>query len=434
MNLLSSHEPANHSPWYPALTQSMFPCLDSDQIADVLIIGGGIAGMASAYFIMEQTGRSCVLLEADRIAAGATGHNAGQAVNGIEADLGILKAAVGYEGIARAFEAGEVGRRLLLELLNSIQSPGGYIEVPTIALFRQRRLLSQVVRRAMALQRIRNVPVPLYACAKAFSLLPKNLRALVTKVSRTQLSAITGVSSRGVLGAAFFPASGLLNAADLTRGLAVRLSQKFGTSFKIFEGSPAARISACSVGFEAKCLDFTVRAKSVVLATNGYAICGSGFKTPRMKSIVQGCLGYVSDGPRPLTAIGFSLLEKTKNYYYANTRQFSGTSFLTVTGGPPGVRVGSSNEAAALQADFDELDIHSSHLGLSPNHQPRFRWTGILAYMPDGLRWIGADPENPSVYYNLGCNGIGILLSIFGGYAIACQMRGQPMQTVFLPR
>lgn len=40
---------------------------------DIAIIGGGLAGILTAHFL-EQSGRQCVILEADRIGSGQTGH------------------------------------------------------------------------------------------------------------------------------------------------------------------------------------------------------------------------------------------------------------------------------------------------------------------------------------------------------------------------
>jgi len=47
-----------------------------------------------------------------------------------------------------------------------------------------------------------------------------------------------------------------------------------------------------------------------------------------------------------------------------------------------------------------------------------------MGYTSDGIRLVGPDPGNPSLLYNLGCNGIGLLASLAGGWKVAQQMRG----------
>lgn len=49
------------------------PALDSDLTVDIAVIGGGIAGLSTAWELME-AGRSVAVLEADRLAAGVTGY------------------------------------------------------------------------------------------------------------------------------------------------------------------------------------------------------------------------------------------------------------------------------------------------------------------------------------------------------------------------
>lgn len=53
------------------------PALDHDLTADVVVIGGGVAGLCTAYELVR-AGREVVLLEADRVASGVTGHTTGK--------------------------------------------------------------------------------------------------------------------------------------------------------------------------------------------------------------------------------------------------------------------------------------------------------------------------------------------------------------------
>jgi glycine/D-amino acid oxidase-like deaminating enzyme/nitrite reductase/ring-hydroxylating ferredoxin subunit len=50
------------------------PPLSEDLLADAVVIGGGIAGLCTAWELIRAGGFSVVLLEADRIASGVTGH------------------------------------------------------------------------------------------------------------------------------------------------------------------------------------------------------------------------------------------------------------------------------------------------------------------------------------------------------------------------
>lgn len=59
--------------WNETVTLPAFPTLESDTETDVLIIGGGIAGILTAYFL-QQNDVPYILVEKDRICGGTTGN------------------------------------------------------------------------------------------------------------------------------------------------------------------------------------------------------------------------------------------------------------------------------------------------------------------------------------------------------------------------
>jgi glycine/D-amino acid oxidase-like deaminating enzyme len=63
-------------------TTRMYPALEGDAAADVAIVGGGIAGIASAYFLAK-AGASVIVLEARGVAEAASGRNAGFLLAGV---------------------------------------------------------------------------------------------------------------------------------------------------------------------------------------------------------------------------------------------------------------------------------------------------------------------------------------------------------------
>lgn len=59
--------------WHDNIESQSFPTLSRDLKTDVLVIGGGIAGILTAHFLKER-GVPCVLVEKERICSGTTGN------------------------------------------------------------------------------------------------------------------------------------------------------------------------------------------------------------------------------------------------------------------------------------------------------------------------------------------------------------------------
>src|SRR5437764_6226949 len=78
----------NRSPWIAQLVVDGAPRpLGSDAKADVVIVGAGIAGIATAFFVLRTSTGSVMLVERDRVARGATGRNGGQLATYFERPL-----------------------------------------------------------------------------------------------------------------------------------------------------------------------------------------------------------------------------------------------------------------------------------------------------------------------------------------------------------
>ena len=60
-----------------AYPRDSYPALDKDVSCDVCIIGGGLSGIANAYFLAKE-GKDVILLEKDEILCGATGNSTGK--------------------------------------------------------------------------------------------------------------------------------------------------------------------------------------------------------------------------------------------------------------------------------------------------------------------------------------------------------------------
>ncbi|MGI8722735.1 MAG: FAD-dependent oxidoreductase [Geodermatophilaceae bacterium] len=59
--------------WIDSTPATDYSPLTADLAVDVVVVGGGIAGLCTAWELV-QAGRRVAVLEADRIAASVTGH------------------------------------------------------------------------------------------------------------------------------------------------------------------------------------------------------------------------------------------------------------------------------------------------------------------------------------------------------------------------
>ena len=93
----------NKSPWIHQLdSERKTVSISSDINTDITIIGAGIAGVSSAFFILKYTNKRVVMLDQFKLAHGATGHNAGQVVARFERPLSDLENEFGFEKVKDA--------------------------------------------------------------------------------------------------------------------------------------------------------------------------------------------------------------------------------------------------------------------------------------------------------------------------------------------
>ena len=102
--------------WYAASAEPLPPqaALEGAHRADVCILGGGITGLSTAIELAER-GLSVVVLEAERVAWGASGRSGGQVIFGYGADILKIARLVGKDDARRLFDWSREGLRLLRE-------------------------------------------------------------------------------------------------------------------------------------------------------------------------------------------------------------------------------------------------------------------------------------------------------------------------------
>ena len=94
-----------------------FPGLSGDISTDVCVIGGGYTGLSSALHL-RQKGYEVVLLEAERIAWGASGRNGGHVGTGPRADQSSIEKWVGEEAAKGLWQLGLDAVQKVCDLIN----------------------------------------------------------------------------------------------------------------------------------------------------------------------------------------------------------------------------------------------------------------------------------------------------------------------------
>jgi glycine/D-amino acid oxidase-like deaminating enzyme/nitrite reductase/ring-hydroxylating ferredoxin subunit len=115
--------------WYAERTGTPFARLDRDLDVEVLIVGGGIAGVTAAYLLSAQ-GRSVALIERGRIGGLNTGHTTAHLTYMTDTRLSDLVATFSRKEARLAWEAGQASIDLIEENVKRHAIDCGFCRVP----------------------------------------------------------------------------------------------------------------------------------------------------------------------------------------------------------------------------------------------------------------------------------------------------------------
>ncbi len=452
----------NNSPWLAQLnrTRPVVP-LSSDIATDVLIVGGGIAGASTAYFALKDTLDSVVLVEADRVAHGATGHNAGQVVSYFERPFETIVKEFGMEMANEGQRAIESAWGLIDEIVADakLRTPlyrfTGYAGCSTLEQLVE-HLEENKDRVAGGLM---NDTVLVAEESGWQEELPLEYKDLYSVVPQADILGLLETQDTRYM-ASISSQKGCMNSALFTEELIGYLLAAYPGRFSLYEESPVSKVSLAEDRARALVREHAIEARRVVLCTNGFEQfhiengSGSDIDT-KFHHLVQGRIGYmaaylesmnasptaISYFPKDATVSG----DPTGEAYFYLTRRPHGEDVgeaknLVCAGGPEQVL---PNQALYTREEHCREDIRESlddFLRTTYRHYPdpgteyAFSWHGLMGYTPGGLRRIGIEPCNPVLLYNLGCNGVGILPSIYGGKRIARILAGEVLErSIFDP-
>jgi glycine/D-amino acid oxidase-like deaminating enzyme len=371
------------------------PPLEGDLKCDVAIVGGGFAGIATAYYLKKaQPSLNVAVLESNVIGYGASGRNAGFAMTTFGLMMSITKMLFGVERTKQAHRYMERAVDLVGELVKEHKLDCDY-ELPGF---------------------LRIATTPAYV---------KRIKEEVDLVKELGLTGVDWIEADEVqkrvrspqyMGAWWEPRCALVNPAKLAREMK-RVAVQYGA--KIYEMTPVAEIKRTPQNFTLKTPKGTVTADKIALATNGYSLAIS-----ELKAMQQPVWTYIILSEplkkEQLDEIGWQGREGIEDYrnlvhYYRLTPD----NRLLMGGRDIIVKYGANmdndmNPQIFSQLEQDIVDFYPCLKGLQITH----RWGGPVSVPMDMVPALGYLDDKRAVY-SLGCMGHGVSLTHLNGEVMA---------------
>jgi glycine/D-amino acid oxidase-like deaminating enzyme len=450
----------NNSPWLTQLdpTRETQP-LQEDTSTHVCVIGAGIAGIATLYYILTKTDKKVVILERRRIGQGATGHNAGQAVAEFEKPFSEFISTYGVEQSVDAFTSVFGAWDLITQIFEYTKIDMPFHQVVGYNSYSE---LEQFLVDIETEYLKKTFGLPFYGAVISsesdwFHKLPEKYKPLCETVSQEDLSRELCLSVDSYH-AGIRVRKGVMNSALFAEKLAQWCLSNYPDRMSLHENSYVHGIDFSKDKPQVITNEAIVSADEVVLCTNGfegfYIRDTEGVELDvKFHHLVEGTVGYmtgfVSTDDTSYMANCYYPAGVRKSadpqtadpYFYITKRKFGDEKnpYHLLSIGGPEINL-ADREIYHREFDVDEHFKKDSISFLDHNfdlsrYEEKFFWHGLMGYTTTGVRLVGREPLEERLMYNLGCNGIGILPSIMGAEKIARHINREPLNpTVFDPR
>jgi glycine/D-amino acid oxidase-like deaminating enzyme len=446
----------NHSPWIAQLnrTRPVVP-LEEDLLADVVIVGGGIAGIMTAYATLRGTDRSVLVVEGDKVAHGATGHNAGQLVSYFERSFASMVEDFGLTLASEGARAVENAWTLLDEIVEEaglttpIHRFTGYAGV-----CRFEQLIEHLEdNRLRALGGLAPKRIVVAQEWEGASSIPAQYRDFYELSGHTDILSVLETTTKAYI-AMVAEDKGCSNSALLAEEVAGYLLATYPTRFRLHEETYVSQVHLRDGRGMLTANGHAISAAHVVLATNGFENFnitnddGPDINAEfhhEVQGLVGYMAGYVEEGAASPTAISYYGAASDKrsddsmgdDYFYLTRRPLehagSVAQNLICIGGPdkelPELKAYVRSDTCDERYRDEITEFLVSDYKRYPGRDTPYTycWHGLMGYTRSRVRLVGREPLNPVLLYNLGCNGVGLLPSIMGSARIATLLNGEEL-------
>ncbi len=369
---------------------------------EVAIIGGGYTGLSCAYHLARLYGIKPVVLEANRPGWGCSGRNGGFA----RMALGRLTALQMLEQWGR-----DVARRAFGVAMSSLDNVRVMIKDGAIDCDAKEAGHLKIAHRASRATGLR----------QEAEILQREFEYPAEFIDAEQLRQehVGGTQSHGALR---IPDALAVHPLKLALGV-LRMARSAGAT--VHAASPVTEWRKSGAGHVLSTPHGTVRAKNVVVATNGYT---PQHLHPALRATLLPVLSHIivtraltPDEIRATNFVTRHVLTDSRNllYYW---RRLPDDRILF---GGRGL-IADSPAQTARQRAFLLSELKAKYPGLE-NVTVDYDWHGWVCLTRDFLPHIYHAEDDASVHYALGYQGSGVALSLYAGKLLAARLAGEEL-------
>lgn len=433
----------NESPWIGNLIKKFqAPQLSRNEKVDVTIIGGGVSGVLSAFYILNNTDYSVCIIEANQCGYGASGHNAGMMITFVE-NINEISTNSKYSkeeientlcSLKNSWQEFHKLRKILPTIdtyFTQVEGNFAYEDVhsliDTYSKFLKMKEYGLDLEGKFYISDEVEIDTNLYHAER---------------IKQHEIDKLYPNCKYKVIGYSTMPNIGVMNSSQLVQDILEYLASNYPERFKVYEKSPVKEIVNESDRNISVALDHYIESEFVIVCTNGYKVPNivgrSIFEEVRTQGVVNYMMGKYVDDIDPIAYSFYKTgdgVEGDVDYIYGTVRKMKDKNLMTF-GNARDVLIKNfeyNSESDAEEKIREELKSQSDKYFENLNIiEPQYIWHGLMGYTNSRNRKVGEFPHKSKIIYNLGCNGIGIMPAIASGKIISEYFRsGEMLSTIW---
>ncbi|MBZ4399686.1 FAD-dependent oxidoreductase [Myxococcus sp. AS-1-15] len=356
-----------------------FPTLPGDLTVDVAVIGGGMAGLTTAW-LLKRAGKRVAVLEMNRILSGQTGQTTAHLTELLDTPYATLRRDFGEKGARLAASSSRAAMEQIASLVEELRLDCDFQRVPMFQYAETARELQSLEEEVSA---------------------ARDAGLLATLTQRVPLPFAVKGALRVEDQALFHPRKYLLGLADRIPGEGCHLFENTRV-LEVRDGKP------CRV----------VTDRGVVTATDVVEATTTPLNRVFMHTKLFPYRTYAVAGPLDGALEPAQYYDCKEPYHYIRTQPVDGRTYVIVGGEDH--KVGAEEDTARCYAALEDFARERF-----PVESITHRWSGQVIEPADGLAYIGRDSARKHVYVATGFSGTGMTFGTLAGMLLTDLILGR---------